>query len=138
MALKTLENITFVKFPFNDGCWIQIRTGILQFVDETIKYEHALSPKRPIFVIRDSFGGCLAISVAARNPKIDLVLILINPGKWISYVYFNLRCIPTIYSIYSFRNSVCKNSGAGNIACSGFDAKQPFSYTPTPSEIFDR
>uniref|UniRef100_A0ACD5UG21 Uncharacterized protein n=1 Tax=Avena sativa TaxID=4498 RepID=A0ACD5UG21_AVESA len=54
--------------------------GLLQIVEESVKYEHALSPKRPIFVIGDSLGGCLAISVAARNPKIDLVLILINPG----------------------------------------------------------
>uniref|UniRef100_A0ACD5TN16 Uncharacterized protein n=1 Tax=Avena sativa TaxID=4498 RepID=A0ACD5TN16_AVESA len=54
--------------------------GILQIVDESVKYEHALSPKRPIFVIGDSLGGCLAISVAAHNTKIDLVLILINPG----------------------------------------------------------
>uniref|UniRef100_A0ACD5UWA0 Uncharacterized protein n=1 Tax=Avena sativa TaxID=4498 RepID=A0ACD5UWA0_AVESA len=54
--------------------------GLLQIVDESVKYEHALSPKRPIFVIGDSLGGCLAISVAAHNPKIDLVLILINPG----------------------------------------------------------
>uniref|UniRef100_A0ACD5V297 Uncharacterized protein n=1 Tax=Avena sativa TaxID=4498 RepID=A0ACD5V297_AVESA len=54
--------------------------GILQVVDESVKYEHALSPKRQIFVIGDSLGGCLAISVAALNPKIDLVLILINPA----------------------------------------------------------
>uniref|UniRef100_A0ACD5UV07 Uncharacterized protein n=1 Tax=Avena sativa TaxID=4498 RepID=A0ACD5UV07_AVESA len=57
-----------------------MHTGLLQVVDELIKYEHALSPKRPIFVIGDSLGGCLAISVAARNPKTDLVLILINPA----------------------------------------------------------
>ena len=57
------------------------RAGLLQIVDDTIKYEHALSPKRPIFMIGYSLGGCLAISAAARNPKIDLVLILINPGK---------------------------------------------------------
>lgn len=53
---------------------------LLQIIEKSVKYEHALSPKRPIFVIGDSLGGCLAISVAARNPKIDLVLILINPG----------------------------------------------------------
>ncbi|XP_047063287.1 phytyl ester synthase 1, chloroplastic-like [Lolium rigidum] len=55
--------------------------GLLQIVEEHIKYEHALSPNRPIFVIGDSLGGCLAISAAACNPKIDLVLILINPGE---------------------------------------------------------
>nr|GEV80259.1 acyltransferase-like protein At1g54570, chloroplastic [Tanacetum cinerariifolium] len=28
----------------------------------------------------DSFGGCLALAVAARNPKMDLVVILSNPA----------------------------------------------------------
>ena len=26
------------------------------------------------------YGGCLALAVAARNPTIDLVVILVNPG----------------------------------------------------------
>ncbi|KAF7018703.1 hypothetical protein CFC21_031959 [Triticum aestivum] len=54
--------------------------GLLQNVEECIKYEQALSPNRPIFVIGDSLGGCLAISVAARSPNNDLVLVLINPA----------------------------------------------------------
>ncbi|XP_073106020.1 phytyl ester synthase 1, chloroplastic isoform X2 [Elaeis guineensis] len=28
----------------------------------------------------DSFGGCLALAVAARNPTVDIVLILVNPA----------------------------------------------------------
>lgn len=54
--------------------------GLLQIVEEYVKYESALSPSRPIYIIGDSFGGCLAISVAARNPEIDLVLTLVNPA----------------------------------------------------------
>ncbi|KAM3390157.1 hypothetical protein ACQJBY_011999 [Aegilops geniculata] len=54
--------------------------GLLQNVEECIKYEQALSPNRPIFVIGDSLGGCLAISVAARSPNNDLVLVLVNPA----------------------------------------------------------
>jgi pimeloyl-ACP methyl ester carboxylesterase len=57
-----------------------MHTGLLQIVENSIKYEHAMSPNRPIYLIGDSFGGCLALSVAARNPQIDLVLILINPA----------------------------------------------------------
>jgi alpha-beta hydrolase superfamily lysophospholipase len=50
-------------------------------VEEYVKYENALSPNRPIYITGDSFGGCLALSVAARNPETDLVLILVNPGR---------------------------------------------------------
>ncbi|KAJ3669550.1 hypothetical protein LUZ60_011500 [Juncus effusus] len=54
--------------------------GLINVVEECIKYEHSISPNRPIYLIGDSFGGCLALSVAARNPTIDLVLILVNPA----------------------------------------------------------
>ena len=55
--------------------------GLLQTVENTIKHEHDLSPNRPIYLVGDSFGGCLAVAVAARNPQIDLLLILVNPGR---------------------------------------------------------
>lgn len=42
--------------------------------------EHTLSPNKPIYLFGESFGGALALAVAARNPTIDLVLILANPG----------------------------------------------------------
>ncbi|XP_050220620.1 phytyl ester synthase 1, chloroplastic-like [Mercurialis annua] len=54
--------------------------GLMNFVEETVRAQHALSPTRPIYLVGDSFGGCLALAVAARNPKIDLVLILVNPA----------------------------------------------------------
>lgn len=56
-------------------------TGLLQIVEQSIKYEHELSPSKPIYIVGDSFGGCLALAVAARNPQIDLVLVLVNPGR---------------------------------------------------------
>ncbi|CAK7340881.1 unnamed protein product [Dovyalis caffra] len=54
--------------------------GLVKFVEETVRVEHALSPNKPIYLVGDSFGGCLALAVAARNPEIDLVLILANPA----------------------------------------------------------
>ncbi|CDP08596.1 unnamed protein product [Coffea canephora] len=50
------------------------------FVEETVRNQHASSPNKPIYLVGDSFGGCLALAVAARNPAIDLVLVLANPG----------------------------------------------------------
>jgi alpha-beta hydrolase superfamily lysophospholipase len=60
---------------------VTIHTGLLQAVENTIKHEHDLSPNRPIYLVGDSFGGCLAVATAAQNPQIDLVLILVNPGR---------------------------------------------------------
>ncbi|KAL8196346.1 hypothetical protein R6Q57_025346 [Mikania cordata] len=54
--------------------------GLIQIVEETVMIEHSLSQKKPIYIIGDSFGGALALAIAARNPTIDLVLILANPA----------------------------------------------------------
>ncbi|KAL7123111.1 hypothetical protein ACP275_01G085300 [Erythranthe tilingii] len=59
------------RTPFED---------LVKWVEETVRAEHASSPKKPIYLVGDSFGGCLALAVAARNPKVDLVLILANPA----------------------------------------------------------
>ncbi|KAF8401543.1 hypothetical protein HHK36_012485 [Tetracentron sinense] len=54
--------------------------GLVEFVENTLRLEHALSPNKPIYMVGDSLGGCLALAVAARNPTIDLILILSNPA----------------------------------------------------------
>ncbi|KAM4108575.1 hypothetical protein ACB094_03G054400 [Castanea mollissima] len=54
--------------------------GLVKLVEETVRFEHALSPHKPIYLVGDSFGGCLALAVASRNPAIDLILILSNPA----------------------------------------------------------
>ncbi|XP_002968223.2 acyltransferase-like protein At1g54570, chloroplastic [Selaginella moellendorffii] len=54
--------------------------GLLELVEGAVKAEHGLHPGRPIFLVGDSFGATLALAVAARNPSLDLVLILVNPA----------------------------------------------------------
>ncbi|XP_035538942.1 acyltransferase-like protein At1g54570, chloroplastic [Juglans regia] len=54
--------------------------GLVKYVGETVKQEHASSPNKPIYLVGDSLGGCLALAVASRNPTIDLVIILANPA----------------------------------------------------------
>jgi pimeloyl-ACP methyl ester carboxylesterase len=54
---------------------------LVKLVERTIRSEHHRSPNRPIYLVGESFGGCLALAVAALTPDIDLVLILANPGK---------------------------------------------------------
>ncbi|XP_047315847.1 phytyl ester synthase 1, chloroplastic [Impatiens glandulifera] len=55
--------------------------GLVKFVENSLRTEHASSPDKPIYLVGDSFGGCLALTVAARNPNIDLVVVLANPAS---------------------------------------------------------
>ncbi|CAK7340886.1 unnamed protein product [Dovyalis caffra] len=56
------------------------RIGLVKLVEETVRIEHASSPNKPIYLVGESIGGCLALAVAARNPEVDLVLIVANPA----------------------------------------------------------
>lgn len=56
-------------------------SDLVKLVERTIRSEHHHSPTRPIYLVGESLGACLALSVAALNPDIDLVLILANPGN---------------------------------------------------------
>ncbi|XP_027188577.1 phytyl ester synthase 2, chloroplastic-like isoform X1 [Cicer arietinum] len=55
-------------------------TDLVKLVEKTVRSEYQRSPNRPIYLVGESLGGCLALAVAARNPDIDLVLILANPA----------------------------------------------------------
>ncbi|KAM0880848.1 hypothetical protein ACQ4PT_033295 [Festuca glaucescens] len=76
-SLGRVFEVRCFHIPVNDRTPFE---GLLRIVEEYVKYENALSPNRPIYITGDSFGGCLAISVAARNPETDLVLTLVNPA----------------------------------------------------------
>ncbi|KAF8660565.1 hypothetical protein HU200_057588 [Digitaria exilis] len=76
-SLGKVFEVRCLHIPVNDRTPFE---GLLQTVENTIRHEHNLSPNRPIYLVGDSFGGCLAVAVAARNPQIDLVLILVNPA----------------------------------------------------------
>ena len=55
-------------------------TDLVKLIEKTVKSENHSFPKRPIYLVGESIGACLALDVAARNPNIDLALILANPG----------------------------------------------------------
>lgn len=50
-------------------------------IETSVRSENLRSPNKPIYIVGDSLGACLALAVAARNPELDLVLILANPGE---------------------------------------------------------
>lgn len=58
--------------------------GLLTFVEGTLKLEFRRAPARPIYLVGESLGGCLALALSANNPDIDLVLVLVNPATCFS------------------------------------------------------
>ncbi|KAI4988909.1 hypothetical protein ZWY2020_036226 [Hordeum vulgare] len=62
---------------------VQDRTsfqGLVEHVERTVKTESSRAPDRPIYLVGESVGACIALAVAARNRDTDLVLVLVNPG----------------------------------------------------------
>ncbi|KAE9588863.1 hypothetical protein Lal_00012636 [Lupinus albus] len=55
-------------------------TELVKIVEKTVRSEHQRLPNRPIYLVGESLGGCLALAVAAHIPDIDIVLILANPA----------------------------------------------------------
>ncbi|KAK1277933.1 Acyltransferase-like protein [Acorus gramineus] len=39
--------------------------GLVKLVEHTLRVEHAMNPNKPIYIVGDSFGGCLALVVGA-------------------------------------------------------------------------
>ncbi|KAM7511781.1 hypothetical protein LguiB_010656 [Lonicera macranthoides] len=76
-ALGKVFEVRCLHIPLNDRTPFE---DLVKFVEETVRLEFASSPNKPIYLVGDSFGGCLALAVAARNPTIDLVVILANPA----------------------------------------------------------
>ncbi|MBA0731031.1 hypothetical protein Golax_000061 [Gossypium laxum] len=52
---------------------------LVKLVERTVRSEYKRSPDRPIYIVGESLGACIALDIAARNPDVDLVLILANP-----------------------------------------------------------
>ncbi|XP_071933401.1 phytyl ester synthase 1, chloroplastic isoform X1 [Coffea arabica] len=87
-ALGKVFEVRCMHIPVFDRTPFQ---GLVNFVENAVKLESASSPKKPIYLVAESIGACIALSVAARNPVIDLVVILINPAT--SYSRSQLRLL---------------------------------------------
>ncbi|KAL9292853.1 putative diacylglycerol acyltransferase, serine aminopeptidase, S33, alpha/Beta hydrolase [Arabidopsis thaliana] len=63
------------RTPFKD---------LVKLIERTVKSENYRFPNRPIYLVGESIGACLALDVAARNPNVDLALILVNPATHVN------------------------------------------------------
>ncbi|KAK2666063.1 hypothetical protein Ddye_004637 [Dipteronia dyeriana] len=53
---------------------------LVKLVERTVRSENHRLPNRPIYLVGESLGACIALAVAAHVPDVDLVLILANPA----------------------------------------------------------
>ncbi|XP_042501765.1 acyltransferase-like protein At3g26840, chloroplastic isoform X3 [Macadamia integrifolia] len=72
-------------------------TELVQLIEKTVKSEHSRSPNRPIYLVGESLGACLALAVAALNSDIDLTLILSNPAT--SFRRSQLQTLTTLLEV---------------------------------------
>ncbi|XP_017975081.1 PREDICTED: acyltransferase-like protein At3g26840, chloroplastic isoform X1 [Theobroma cacao] len=75
--LGKMFNVWCLHIPVKDRTPF---TELVKLVERTVRSENYRSPNRPIYLVGESIGACLAIAVAARNPEMDLVLVLSNPA----------------------------------------------------------
>jgi len=77
-GLKSIFDIRCLSIPTNDLTgW----DGLVEQVVHLIGREQQRSPLRPIYLCGESFGGCLALKLAAYFPHLCDRLILVNPAS---------------------------------------------------------
>ena len=77
-GLKALFDIRCLSIPPDDlTCW----QGLIEQVANLIALEQKQAAARPIYLCGESFGGCLALQLAAYFPQWCDHLILVNPAS---------------------------------------------------------
>ncbi|MCO5564587.1 hypothetical protein L7F22_018251 [Adiantum nelumboides] len=76
-SLGRMFEVRCLHIPISDRTPIE---GLIKLVENVVREESYKTPSKPIYLVGDSLGGALALAVAARNQKVDLVLVLINPS----------------------------------------------------------
>ncbi|XP_026384275.1 acyltransferase-like protein At1g54570, chloroplastic [Papaver somniferum] len=92
-SLGKVFDVRCLHIPVNDRTALE---GLLEIIENAVRIEHASFPNRPVYLVGDSLGGCLALAVAACNPTIDLVLILSNPSTSFAGLHITF---PYLFSI---------------------------------------
>lgn len=75
--LGRMFEVRCLHIPISDRTPVE---GLIKIVEDVVKEELCKTPSKPIYLVGDSLGGALALAVAARNPKVDFVLVLANPS----------------------------------------------------------
>ncbi|OAY66561.1 Acyltransferase-like protein, chloroplastic [Ananas comosus] len=90
--------------PHNRAARSTRRLKLVTFVEDAVRLEHSNSPNKPIYLMAHSFGGCLALAIAARNPHIDIILVLSNPAT--SFGKSQVQPLLLIFKYFSNREDI--------------------------------
>lgn len=102
--VKTFESLSLYMLGFCSSTAKTLSlcrlTGLVNMVEETVRRERNRCPNKPIYIVGESLGACIAFAVAARNPDMDLVLILANPGEAFSFMLPLWLVIETLIRVF--------------------------------------
>jgi pimeloyl-ACP methyl ester carboxylesterase len=77
-GLRSVFDIRCLSIPKDD---LRGWDGLVEQVAHLVEIEQQRSPSRPITLCGESFGGCLALKLAAHFPHLCDRLILVNPAS---------------------------------------------------------
>ncbi|XP_019057145.1 PREDICTED: acyltransferase-like protein At3g26840, chloroplastic isoform X2 [Tarenaya hassleriana] len=80
--LGEIFDIWCLHIPVTDRTPVQ---DLVKLIERTVRTENHRFPHRPIYLVGESVGACLALDIASRNPDIDLILILANPAMCFNF-----------------------------------------------------
>jgi hypothetical protein len=75
--LARLFEVRCLHVPFYDQTPYD---SLLEQVEAVIQEEQSFQPNRTIYLMGQGYGALLALLLAAHNPDLDLVLVLVDPG----------------------------------------------------------
>ena len=79
--LPSLEKFFDVRCLSIPGDDLTDWSGLVEQTADLIQAERQLSMTRPVYICGESFGGCLALKLAAYSPELFDRMILINPAS---------------------------------------------------------
>ncbi len=105
-GLKASFDIRCLSIPSDDlSGWDRLAEQVARLIGK----EQRQVQSRPIYICGESFGGCLALQLAASFPSLCQYLILVNPATsaayqpWVSWgTSITQRLPPTLYRLSIF------------------------------------
>lgn len=100
---------------------------LLEIVESAVVEEAQRRPSSPIYIVGEGLGGALALGIAARNPTLDLLLILVNPAT--SFAESQLQNILPLLSNLPFELPFNVPTSFLNFAFGTFILPKKFDHT---------